>query len=225
MSDLMTEYGIKKSEELLCDIVRKIRGTNKCPKFILKISKKRYGWNDNLGRYWNEKFNNVKVGKYTYGYEYLNSKHLVSIGSFCSIASGQTIVPNDHKLDWVTTSPIASLKEFSFTDQDYMHKYCPDEKRKITVGNDVWIGANCIIFEGVTIGDGAVIAAGSIVRKDVPSYAVVGGVDKIIKYRFANETIEKLLKIQWWKWKDSKIKENIKLLQDADEFIERFYEE
>lgn len=225
MSNLITEYGIKKSEVLLCDIVRKIRGTNKCPKFILKMSKKRYGWNDNLGRYWNEKFNNVKVGKYTYGYEYLNSKYLVSVGSFCSIASGQTIVPNDHKLDWVTTSPIASLKEFSFTDQDYMHKYCPDEKRKITVGNDVWIGANCIIFEGVTIGDGAVIAAGSVVRKDVPPYAVVGGVDKIIKYRFSQETIEKLLEIQWWNWEDSKIKENIKLLQDAEKFVERFYEE
>ena len=225
MSNLITEYGIKKSEALLCDIVRKIRGTNKCPKFILKMSKKRYGWNDNLGRYWNEKFNNVKVGKYTYGYEYLTSKYLVSIGAFCSIASGQTIVPNDHRLDWVTTSPIASLKEFSFTDQDCMHKYCSAEQRNIVVGNDVWIGANCIIFEGVTIGDGAVIAAGSIVRKDVPPYAVVGGIDKIIKYRFANETIEKLLKIQWWKWEDSKIKENIKLLQDADEFIERFYEE
>ena len=223
MSDLVSEYGIKKSEAMLCSVVRKIRGTSKCPKFILKKSKKRYGWEDNLGRYWNAKYNNVKVGRYTYGYEHLNSKWLVSIGAFCSIASGQTIVPNDHRMDWVTTSPIASLKEFSFTKEDYMNDYCPDSKRRIVIGNDVWIGANCTIFEGVTIGDGAVIAAGSIVRKDVPPYAVFGGVDKIIKYRFTDETIKKLLKIKWWNWEEKKIRENIKLLQDADEFVELFY--
>ena len=225
MTDLIAEYGIKKSEAILCDIVRKIRGTNKCPKFILKMSKKRYGWNDCLGRYWNEKYNKVKVGRFTYGYEHLNSKHLVSIGSFCSIAAGQIIVPNDHRLDWVTTSPIASLKDFSFAKEDYMDVYCPSVKRKIVIGNDVWIGANCIIFEGVTIGDGAVIAAGSIVRKDVPPYAVIGGVDKIIKYRFSDETIEALLKIKWWNWEDKKIRENIKLLQNVDEFVETFGKE
>ena len=60
------------------------------------------------------RFNMTLMPQYTYGYEYLNSKHLVSVGSFCSIASGQTIVPNDHRLDWVTTSSIASLKEFFF---------------------------------------------------------------------------------------------------------------
>ena len=225
MSDLVSEYGIKKSEALLCSLVRKIRGTNKCPKFILKMSKKRYGWNDCLGRYWNDKHNNIKVGRYTYGYEHLSSKWLVSIGAFCSIASGHTIVPNDHRLDWVTTSPIASLKEFSFTKEDYMKDYCTDAQRKIVIGNDVWIGANCTIFEGVTIGDGAVIAAGSIVRKDVPPYAVIGGVDKIIKYRFSNETIEKLLKIKWWNWEDEKIRENIKLLQETDKFVELFDKE
>ncbi|MBQ8418226.1 MAG: CatB-related O-acetyltransferase [Phascolarctobacterium sp.] len=189
------------------------------------MSKKRYGWNDNLGRYWNERYNNVKVGRYTYGYEYLNSKYLVSIGSFCSIASGQIIVPNDHRLDWVTTSPIASLKEFSFADVDYMKNYCPDEKRNILIGNDVWIGANCIVFEGVTINDGAVIAAGSIVRKDVPPYAVIGSVDKIIKYRFSDEIIEKLLKIKWWNWEEEKIRKNIKFLQNIDEFVEAFDKE
>ena len=225
MTDLVSEYGIRKQEALLCDVVRKLRGTNKCPKFILKMSKKRYGWNDNLGRYWNERYNNVKVGRYTYGYEYLNSKYLVSIGSFCSIASGQIIVPNDHRLDWVTTSPIASLKEFSFADVDYMKNYCPDEKRNILIGNDVWIGANCIVFEGVTINDGAVIAAGSIVRKDVPPYAVIGSVDKIIKYRFSDEIIEKLLKIKWWNWEEEKIRKNIKFLQNIDEFVEAFDKE
>lgn len=97
------------------------------------------------------------------------------VHAFCSIAEGQIVIPNDHRMDWITTSPIASLKQFSFTDKDYMSEYISDEDRKVVIGNDVWIGARCIIFEGITIGDGAVIAAGSIIRKDVPPYAVVGG--------------------------------------------------
>lgn len=225
MNKLIAEYGIKCSEALFCDIVRKIRGTNKCPKFVLKMSKKRYGWKDNLGRYWSARYNNIKVGRYSYGYEYLHNRNIVSIGAFCSIASGQTIVPNDHRLDWVTTSPIASLKEFSFAEKDYMTEYCSEEKRKIVIGNDVWIGADCIIFEGVTIGDGAVIAAGSIIRKDVPPYAVVGGVDRILKYRFSEDIIDKLLEIKWWNLEDRKIKEKISLLHDPLKFVNIFYKE
>ena len=84
MTDLIAEYGIKKSEAILCDIVRKIRGTNKCPKFILKMSKKRYGWNDCLGRYWNEKYNKVKVGRFTYGYALrLSAKMAEGIDTCC----------------------------------------------------------------------------------------------------------------------------------------------
>ena len=145
-----------------------------------------------------------------------------SIGSFCSIAEGQLIVPNDHRLDWITTSPIASLKEFSFADKDYMEDYISSENRSIIIGNDVWIGARCIIFEGVTIGDGAVIAAGSIIRKNVPPYAVVGGVDKILKYRFRQDIIEKLLKIKWWDWDDNKIIENFELMKNVELFVEKY---
>ena len=71
-------------------------------------------------------------------------------------------------MDWVTTSPILAVKDFLFIDKNLNLEYCPPEKRKVVIGNDVWIGANCIIFEGVKIGDGAVIAAGSIIRRDVP---------------------------------------------------------
>lgn len=207
MSDKLVEkYGITVFEASLCAVIRKIIGTSKCPKWIYKKSKKKYGWADNIARYWWKKYKNVDIGRYTYGYKYLDYRHLVSIGSFCSIADGQTVVPNDHRMDWITTSPIASLKEFGFVDRDYMNDYISEDNRKIVIGNDVWIGAKCIIFEGVTIGDGAVIAAGSIIRKDVPPYAVVGGVDKIIKYRFDQETIDKLLKMQWWNWDDEKIR-------------------
>lgn len=102
-----------------------------------------------------------------------------------------------------------------------MSEYISGEDRKVVIGNDVWIGARCIIFEGVTIGDGAVIAAGSIIRKDVPPYAVVGGVDKILRYRFDKDTVNKLLQIQWWNWDDEKIRRNIDLFRDKNNFLER----
>lgn len=210
---------------IIVKIMRFVKGTNKCPCFISNRSRKIYGRRDNLKRYWFAKYKNLIVGKYTYGYEFIENKSLKSIGAFCSIAPGTVIVPNDHRMDWVTTSPILAVKDFGFTDRDLNMEYCPSEKREVIIGNDVWIGANCIIFEGVKIGDGAVIAAGNIIRHDVPPYAVVVSVDKIIKYRFSKDVIDKLLKIQWWNWPDDKIKENLNLLYNPEKFVEKFYKE
>ena len=215
------QYDVSTWDKIYCYLLRKIRGTKKMPKCVLKKSYKKYGRLDSLGRYFFFFFTGIPVGKYTYGYQYLNNNNIESIGAFCSIAEGQLVIPNDHRMDWITTSPIASLKQFSFTDKDYMSEYISDEDRKVVIGNDVWIGARCIIFEGITIGDGAVIAAGSIIRKDVPPYAVVGGVDKILKYRFDKDTVNKLLQIQWWNWDDEKIRRNIDLFRDKNNFLER----
>ena len=212
-------------DSIIVKVMRFVKGTNKCPCFISNRSRKIYGRRDNLKRYWFAKYKNLIVGKYTYGYEFIENKSLKSIGAFCSIAHGTVIVPNDHRMDWVTTSPILAVKDFGFTDRDLNMEYCPSEKREVIIGNDVWIGANCIIFEGVKIGDGAVIAAGSIIRHDVPLYAVVVSVDKIIKYRFSKDVIDKLLKIQWWNWPDDKIKENLNLLYNPEEFVNKFYKE
>lgn len=192
----------------------------------MRLSKARYGAKDNLGRFWYEKYNNIQVGKYTYGYQYMYSDNLQSIGSFCSIAPIRRIVPNDHRMDFITTSPIVSLKRFGFVENNYVDNKCiSDFERKIVIGNDVWIGADCIIFEGVKIGDGAVIAAGSVIRKDVPPYAVVGGVDRILKFRFPQEVIEKMLSIQWWNWSEEKIKANVNFMYEPEKFINKFYEE
>lgn len=216
------QYDVSTWDKIYCYLLRKIRGTKKMPKCVLKKSYKKYGRLDSLGRYFFDTYTGIPVGKYTYGYQYLNNNNIESIGAFCSIAEGQLVIPNDHRMDWITTSPIASLKQFSFTDKDYMSEYISDEDRKVVIGNDVWIGARCIIFEGITIGDGAVIAAGSIIRKDVPPYAVVGGgVDKILKYRFDKDTVNKLLQIQWWNWDDEKIRRNIDLFRDKNNFLER----
>lgn len=218
------DYKISVCDKIYCFLIRIIIGTNKIPKCILKRSKK-YGRIDTLGRYYFDKYSGIPVGKYTYGYEHLYRDSVKKIRAFCSIAEGQLLVANDHRLDWITTSPIAALKEFSFVEKNYMNNYISASDREIIIGNDVWIGARCIIFEGVTIGDGAVVAAGSVITKDVPPYAVIGGVNRILKYRFSKDIIEKLLKIQWWNWDDEKIRENVVLMQDVEAFIVKNYNE
>ena len=89
------------------------------------------------------------------------------------------------------------------------------------IGNDVWIGAKSIIMDGVTIGDGAIVAAGSVVTKDVPPFAVVGGAPaKFIKYRFSPEVIDRLNDIQWWDLSDEKITEVVDLFHIKNPTVE-----
>ena len=126
----------------------------------------------------------IKVGDFTYGVPVIkswNDETHLTIGKFCSIAENVTfMLGGEHKTNWVTTYPFnALMSTFSHI------KGHPATKGDITVGNDVWIAQGARIMSGVTIGDGAVIGAGVLVTKDVPSYAVVGGVPaRVIKYRF-----------------------------------------
>ncbi len=92
-----------------------------------------------------------------------------------------------------------------------------DNKGDIVIGNDVWIGYDAIIMSGVKIGDGAIIGTRAIVTNDVPPYTIVGGIPaKVIKKRFGDDIILKLLKIKWWDWPYEKIKANIKYIQSGD---------
>lgn len=208
LNDISTK--VSSFDKLLCMVVRKLVGTSKCPKFIHKISIKKYGRLDYLARYWWKKYCGIDIGDYTYGYQYLGNGRLKSIGKYCSIAPGSCCIAGNHNMSIVSTHPVF----------DDIGDGLPE--KNIVIGNDVWIGVNCIIFTNVTIGDGAVIAAGSIVRKDVPPYAVVGGMNRILKYRFSQDTIEKLLKIQWWNWDEKKIKDNEKFFQNTEKFVEHF---
>lgn len=100
-------------------------------------------------------------------------------------------------------------------------RYVDTEGRfKVVIGNDVWIGAYAKIVEGVRIGDGAVIAAGAVVTKDVPPYAIVGGVPaKIIKYRFEEKQIKQLLELKWWNKDIAWLKTHAEKFRDVQELL------
>jgi len=145
---------------------------------------------------------------------------IVKIGKYCSIAENVVILGGgNHNYINITTHPFKTFKNESLNVKDL------NTSRKTTViGNDVWIGMNALILGGVTIGDGTVIGAGSVVTKDVPPYVIVAGNPaKIIKYRFTDEQIKHLLEIKWWDWPDEQIEKNIDMFYiDINEFIKHF---
>lgn len=124
------------------------------------------------------------------------------IGRYCSIAPNVDICPPQHPTDWLSISSRQFNPQF-LRWRDFLGKDVEtldmQEERPVKVGNDVWIGCRAVIMGGVTIGDGAIVAAGAVVTKDVPPYAIVGGVPaKIIRYRFNEKTVEQLLALKWW---------------------------
>lgn len=162
---------------------------------------------------------NSSIGAYSY-----LSKHsslvYASVGKFCSIGPNSAIGLGHHTLNNLSTSPLFTEKHnatgHSWTDKQDVYPY-----KKVTVGNDVWIGSRVMVVGGVTIGDGAVIAAGAVVTKDVPPYAVVGGVPaKVIKYRFSEDVIKYLEELQWWNLPEPRLKEHLELFQKEDIKIE-----
>lgn len=157
-------------------------------------------------------------------YTYINCHtqvHKSIIGKFCSIGSSCSIGLANHPLEFVSTSPIFySLKKrlpITFVTKNYYSE--EEEFQPITIGNDVWIGNNVIIKGNIKIGDGAIIGSGSIVTKDIPSYAIYAGIPaKLIRFRFSNEVINFLLKIQWWDREESWLKENHAIFHDINIF-------
>lgn len=136
-----------------------------------------------------------------------NSIILGKVGRFCSIGPYTKTIIGTHPYTYpyISTSPyfFSSLKQNGerLYEESIIkeYKYADNEENYIVVGNDVWIGARVTLINGVNIGDGAVVLAGAVVTKDVPPYAIVGGVPaKILRYRYNPEDISLLIKTQWW---------------------------
>ncbi len=168
----------------------------------------------------NPAFSKYTIGRFTYGTpapkvveDPWNPQATLRIGSFCSIAENVTILlGTEHRLDWVSTYPFPmvldefeNVKSFSAT------------KGSVTIGNDVWIGMNAFVLDGISIGDGAVVGACSVVSKDVAPYTIVAGNPAtVIRKRFDSNTIEKMLTLKWWNWSIERIKENMPYLLSND---------
>ena len=176
---------------------------------------------------------NIQIGDYTYyddandptGFEannvlfnYPEFGDRLIIGKFCSIASGTRFImgPANHRLSSVTTYPFHVFGG-AWQENSPDHLSQLPFKGDTVVGNDVWFGRECVIMPGVKIGDGAVIAAYSVVTKDGEPYSVAGGNPaRFIKKRFGDELIQLLLQLKWWDMEPEKITRLLPLLCDPD---------
>ncbi len=157
-------------------------------------------------RYGPEKFEENNV---LYNYDF--SKVKLVIGKFCAIAAEtRFIMTGDHKLDAISTYPFPI---FGHGWEDAFNVFDLPVKGDILIGNDVWLGYDSLVMNGVTIGHGSIVAARTTVIKDVPPYAIVAGNPaKVVKMRFDDATIERLLKIAWWNWDIDKINKHLNLI-------------
>ena len=158
------------------------------------------------------------------GFLFTPPAHLI-LGNYVSVADDTVFIVNaDHDCDSVANYPMFRVGEDfhnPFRQDDFVKpRHC-----QLILGNDVWIGTGATVMGGITVGNGAIIAAGSVITKDVPPYAVVGGNPaRILKYRFATDICKKLDTIKWWNWDEDKIRANADLMNRPEDFAARFYE-
>jgi acetyltransferase-like isoleucine patch superfamily enzyme len=178
--------------------------------------------NSNIGNHvylgTNAQLNNSELGNHSY----VNSNTRISyakVGKFCSIGPNVIIGMGIHPTHLISTHPAfySNNKVFkTFADKNYFREY-----EETVIGNDVWIGSHVKIIGGISIEDGAIIAAGAIVTKDVRPYEVVGGIPaKHIKFRFNENEISKLRSFKWWNKDDAWLEAHYKLFLDSEKFLE-----
>ena len=163
-------------------------------------------------------FQDTIMGRYSYcGHD----SQIVNceIGGFCSISDHVYIGGPEHPMDWVSTSPVfQNVKHSGPIKRFETFEINPTKRTKI--GSDVWIGHGATVKQGVNIGHGAVIGSNAVVTKDVPPYAVVGGVPaKVIKYRFDESIINALLESKWWDKEDDVLEKCSHLIKDPIQFL------
>lgn len=164
-----------------------------------------------------------EVGGFSYGKPHVTDwgeGAVLKIGKYCAFGAGvHVLLGGNHRTDWISTYPFNVIDpEFSWVASGH-----PTTKGNVEIGNDVWIGQQVLILSGVKIGDGACIGAQAVVAKDVPPYAiVVGNPGSVVRKRFTDTEIESLLRIEWWKWDEARVRKAVPLLASAN--ISKFLE-
>ncbi|MEQ7917941.1 CatB-related O-acetyltransferase [Xanthomonas sp. WHRI 1810A] len=162
------------------------------------------------------RYPNYVVGTGTYGipevFEF-GDKTILRVGSYTSIAAGvRILLGGEHRTDWLTTYPFPAM----MAGLEDIKDYAPS-KGDVVIGSDCWICADAMILSGVTIGHGAIVAAGAVVTRDVAPFAVVGGNPcKFIRWRFDEETRQQLLDAAWWDWPMDEVKSVARMLSGSD---------
>lgn len=159
----------------------------------------------------------MEIGRHTYhgaGCAFSEFEGRITIGDYCSIGEAVTILAGgEHHTDAVSSYPFAA--KFGVGD------LCSFSRGDVAIGSDVWIGSHAIILPGVTIGHGAVIGAGAVVPRNVPDYAVaVGNPARVVRRRFDDATIARLISTAWWTLPESRVRELVPLMRDVEAFLE-----
>lgn len=162
------------------------------------------------------KYPQYEIGRSTYGDLNIftwNEEATLKIGAFCSISAGVKIfLGGEHRVDWATTYPFNVLWESGRHLTGH-----PQTKGDVIIGNDVWICTESVIMSGVKIGDGAVIGARAVVTKDIEPYGIyVGNPARLARKRFDEKTIQQLLELEWWNFKDEEIEQILPLMLNTD---------
>jgi virginiamycin A acetyltransferase len=192
---LVRLYAVRRLRGLVLRVARRLEGGEFHSTTLREI----------FAKYWG-----VEVGLYTYGcFEPWMIDVKTKIGRYCSIAHGVYIVNHNHPLSLKGTSGLFFNPALNLCDHWLV------EHNPLEIGNDVWIGANAVILPMVSrIGHGAVIGAGAVVNRDIPPYAVVvGNPARVVKYRFSQEVIARLLKEKWWERDLAELSEGIEEFQ------------
>jgi virginiamycin A acetyltransferase len=176
---------------------------------------------------------NIVIGDYTYyddpdgpekfvekcvlhHYPFIGDKLI--IGRFCAIAEGTRFIMNgaNHAMSGFSTYPF-NIFGHGWEEGFDVATWEKENRGDTVVGNDVWIGMEAVMMPGISIGDGAIVGAKSVVTHDVPPYAIVAGNPaRVVKMRFDDATISRLLKVAWWNWPAEKISRNLNLIRGAD---------
>lgn len=174
-------------------------------------------------RVYRTKGGEIRVGAHTYGaprVRWWGEDANLVIGKFCSIAEGVEIfLGGNHRVDWVTTFPFPWFGRWPEARNIAGH---PGTRGDVVIGNDVWLGAGCVILSGVRIGHGAVVGCRAVVSRDVPDYAIVAGNPaSLVRMRFDAARIAGLLASAWWDWDEARIRQKMPLLLSSqiDEFL------